>query len=189
MQTIYYSFQWPYNLIQRTPQTVSVFGSFDNWVKQHPMSLNEDARKYEVVIPLHYKTERIHFKYIVDGKWTTSDIYPTDLDEHGNKNNYITKEQALQDGKTKKIKVARKYRRNKETGEKVLLSKELLELDANDKLVRVIETIDYPSRDASENNSMHEEGTITPDIIEEMKPSLFEIKEDTDSTDKVADDN
>ncbi|KAG0669216.1 hypothetical protein C6P45_003993 [Maudiozyma exigua] len=182
MQTVYYSFQWPYDLIQRTPKKVTILGSFDNWHDNHTMALNEETRKFEVIVPIAGEPgQLIHFKYLVDDQWTTSDLFKTDIDEHGNSNNVITFDQVIQDGKSKKIKIARKYRRNKETGEKVLISKELLELDINNNLIKIIESIDYPSRENSENNSLDNEGTITPDIIEEMKPSLFEIREDTAS--------
>lgn len=183
MQTVYYSFQWPYDLIQRTPKTVTILGSFDNWQNKHIMILNEETRKFETIVPITCEPgQLIHFKYLVDDKWTTNDLYDTDIDEHGNSNNFITFKQAITDGKSKKIKISRKYKRNKETGEKILIAKELLELDVNNNLIKIIESIDYPSRENSENNSLNNEGTITPDIIEEMKPSLFEIKEDTTST-------
>ncbi|EJF63021.1 hypothetical protein DICSQDRAFT_39401, partial [Dichomitus squalens LYAD-421 SS1] len=64
---------------------VIVTGSFDNWSStRHLTRTNSGSFEGTVQIPWG---EKVQYKYIVDGRWTTTDDRPTELDSVGNLNN------------------------------------------------------------------------------------------------------
>lgn len=91
--SVLYTFKWP-----EGPSEVIVTGSFDGWTGSHKLErLTDGSFKREVSLDLgkptvkggqeHYNT--IYFKFIVDGKWTTSEDYDKEHDKGCNENNVI----------------------------------------------------------------------------------------------------
>ncbi|KAH9943015.1 uncharacterized protein BXZ73DRAFT_97081 [Epithele typhae] len=77
------SFRWPY----LDAFNVIVTGSFDSWSRSHYLSRSPSGYfKGSVQIPWG---EKVTYKYIVDGRWTTTDDQPTELDPMGNLNNVM----------------------------------------------------------------------------------------------------
>ena len=192
-QTVYYSFQWPYDAEEQTPQAVSVTGSFDRWAAQHSMALDTDTLCYSTVIPLSVdpsESARIDFKFVVDGQWTTSSAFAVEDDGQGNVNNYMPASDVLAQGKRQKIRVSRKYRRNKKTGERVLFSKESVEVDENDVPVRVVESVTYPlpdeidaaaSADGNSTADTPSETGLSAQPSEDETPNLIEVQDEAES--------
>ncbi|TCD70480.1 hypothetical protein EIP91_003241 [Steccherinum ochraceum] len=73
-------FKWPHP----EPSDVVVTGSFDGWSKTIHLSRTPSGFAAKVKIPWGEKTS---YKYIVDGRWTTTDTQPTEMDPMGNVNN------------------------------------------------------------------------------------------------------
>ena len=189
-QTVYYPFQWPYDAEEQTPKTVSITGSFDDWANMHGLELDTDTLSFKAVVPLTIDTtekSRIDFKFVVDDEWVTNNSFSVEDDGHGNVNNFIEAADVLAEGKTQKIKVSRKYRRNKKTGERILVSKESVEVDANGVPIRVIESVTYPLVDEfdpeKEDNPEDDgsESSLTENTGEEDIPNLIEVKDDSES--------
>lgn len=55
----------------------------------HQLTVHSLLSMPSLQIPLPEKT-KVHFKFIVDGTWTTKPGMPTETDEHNNVNNVIT---------------------------------------------------------------------------------------------------
>ncbi|KAL8950085.1 MAG: hypothetical protein Q9222_003849 [Ikaeria aurantiellina] len=72
---------------------VYVTGTFDDWAKS--VKLDKDGASFEkkVELPLGQK---ILYKFVVDGEWTTDHTAPQEVDEHGNQNNILTPENISQ---------------------------------------------------------------------------------------------
>jgi hypothetical protein len=68
------------------PDTVQVTGSWDNWTERVALDKQADGT-FSKKIPLPSNT-KVHYKFIVDGNWTTSPNEPTANDE-GNTNNLV----------------------------------------------------------------------------------------------------
>ncbi|KAI0347027.1 hypothetical protein BDW22DRAFT_1417043 [Trametopsis cervina] len=75
-------FRWPH----RDANDVVVTGEFDAWSRSHHLSRSANGFEGTVQIPWGRK---IAYKYIVDGRWTTTDEQPTELDSIGNLNNVL----------------------------------------------------------------------------------------------------
>ncbi|KAF9351262.1 hypothetical protein BGX26_010704 [Mortierella sp. AD094] len=70
-------------------RVVVVTGTFDNWEKSITLSRsheNKDNFEASVNVP---RTQKILFKFVVDGQWMCSDSYATECDEQGNLNNVL----------------------------------------------------------------------------------------------------
>ncbi|KAH8106077.1 hypothetical protein BXZ70DRAFT_414420 [Cristinia sonorae] len=74
------TFKWPHT----EPSEVIVTGSFDSWSRTIHLSRTPTGFAGVVKIPWGQK---VTYKYIVDGRWTTTDTQPTELDPIGNINN------------------------------------------------------------------------------------------------------
>ncbi|KAI0698885.1 carbohydrate-binding module family 48 protein, partial [Cytidiella melzeri] len=72
----------------RRPHTdansVIVTGEFDAWTGSHRLTRTANGFEGTVQVPWGRK---IAYKYIVDGRWTTTDDQSTELDTIGNLNN------------------------------------------------------------------------------------------------------
>lgn len=74
-------FTWPSG-----PGSVKIKGDWDSWKEEIDLNKKQDGSfEKEVSLP---ENKRIHFKYIVDGNWTTKDSDPT-VNDNGNVNNTI----------------------------------------------------------------------------------------------------
>ncbi|KAF9100806.1 hypothetical protein BGX27_000236 [Mortierella sp. AM989] len=68
---------------------VMVTGTFDNWEKTIVLSkslYSQDKFEATVNIP---RSQKILFKFVVDGRWVCGDGYATEYDDQGNLNNVI----------------------------------------------------------------------------------------------------
>jgi hypothetical protein len=72
-------FRWPYNANE-----VIVTGTFDQWASS--IRLNKGPTGFTTTVRVHW-AEKVLYKFIVDGKWTTIDQAPTEVDWRGNVNN------------------------------------------------------------------------------------------------------
>jgi len=68
-----------------------VTGTFDNWSKTERLELVGDLFQKTVVLP--ESSEKIFYKFVVDGRWTTDHTAPQELDHEGNENNILLPEQ------------------------------------------------------------------------------------------------
>ncbi|KAI5961975.1 hypothetical protein KGF57_001514 [Candida theae] len=71
--------------------SVQITGTFDNWSKSLP---EITSPPFEQTITLDEKQDII-FKFIINGNWTTLDLYPVVTDEHGNTNNIVHSEHLI----------------------------------------------------------------------------------------------
>lgn len=70
---------------------VQITGSFDGWTLSSELTAeNEYQKQFKFDKP-----EKVVFKFIVDGTWTTNDEYKVEYDENGMKNNYIDAEEMI----------------------------------------------------------------------------------------------
>ncbi|KAK2615631.1 hypothetical protein N8I77_002375 [Diaporthe amygdali] len=83
-----YTFKWPH-----AGDEVYVTGTFDNWSKSEQMEKVGD--KFEKSVDLPDTSERIYYKFVVDGTWTSNPTDPKEKDESGNENNVLTPETLL----------------------------------------------------------------------------------------------
>ncbi|KAK7722596.1 Cruciform DNA binding protein [Diaporthe eres] len=83
-----YTFKWPH-----PGDEVYVTGTFDNWSKSEQMEKVGD--KFEKSVELPDTSERIYYKFVVDGTWTSNPTDPKEKDESGNENNVLTPEALL----------------------------------------------------------------------------------------------
>ncbi|KAL2796929.1 hypothetical protein BJX66DRAFT_126850 [Aspergillus keveii] len=93
-----YTFRWPYNANE-----VFVTGTFDDWGKTIKLDRNGDVFEKDVHFPV--EGEKVHFKFVVDGIWTTDNQLPEEDDGSSNVNNVLYPDQirkhsiaALQNG-------------------------------------------------------------------------------------------
>ena len=80
-----YKFEW-----KGEAKDVILTGDFDNWQTKIIMKKNEKTGYFEAIVPLERKKN--NFKFIVDGIWACSDLYPSNHDKAGNLNNFVTLE-------------------------------------------------------------------------------------------------
>ncbi|KAL1865663.1 Cruciform DNA binding protein [Diaporthe australafricana] len=83
-----YTFKWPH-----AGEEVYVTGTFDNWSKSEQMEKVGD--KFEKSVEMPDTSERIYYKFVVDGTWTSNPTDPKEKDESGNENNVLTPETLL----------------------------------------------------------------------------------------------
>ncbi|KKK14478.1 hypothetical protein P175DRAFT_0435432 [Aspergillus ochraceoroseus IBT 24754] len=78
-----YTFQWPYNAHE-----VFVTGTFDDWGKTIKLDrIGDDVFEKEVHFPA--TSEKVHYKFVVDGIWTTDNRVPEEDDGDNNVNNVL----------------------------------------------------------------------------------------------------
>lgn len=150
-----YVFTWP-----KGPEEVVITGSFDNWTGSTPL-VKQPSGDFSLTMPLPPSDDdKFVFKFIVDGEWIVSDKFEKDYSS-GPENNVIflskianssdsntwipesglsaqTKKSKVQPapgsnkkGKKKKVKVKKRIRRDKKTGEQVVVSEERTELNSD----------------------------------------------------------
>ncbi|KAK7746364.1 Cruciform DNA binding protein [Cytospora paraplurivora] len=84
-----YTFKWPH-----AGEEVYVTGTFDNWSKSEKMEKVGD-KLFEKSVDLPDSSDKIYYKFVVDGTWTTNPTDSHELDEGGNENNVLTPETIL----------------------------------------------------------------------------------------------
>lgn len=67
---------------------VYVTGTFDNWEKTEKLIKTGDTFAKDVTLPS--AAEKIYYKFVVDGNWTTDHTAPQENDASGNLNNVLT---------------------------------------------------------------------------------------------------
>ncbi|KAL4906134.1 hypothetical protein BDW74DRAFT_138997 [Aspergillus multicolor] len=85
-----YTFRWPYNANE-----VFVTGTFDDWGKT--IKLDQKGDGFEKQVHLPATTEKVHFKFVVDGNWTTLPDAPQESDHSSNVNNVLYPDQIQAD--------------------------------------------------------------------------------------------
>ncbi|KAL6878549.1 carbohydrate-binding module family 48 protein [Trichoderma novae-zelandiae] len=84
-----YTFKW-----EHPAEEVFVTGTFDNWTKSEQLVKVGDV--FQKTVALKDASQKIYFKYVVDGNWTVNESVPKEADHEGNVNNFITPEDILQ---------------------------------------------------------------------------------------------
>ncbi|GES58341.1 N-terminal Early set domain protein [Aspergillus terreus] len=77
-----YTFRWPH-----AADEVFVTGTFDDWGKTVRLDRKGDVFEKEVQLPT--TDEKIQYKFVVDGTWTTDPSVPEEDDGHNNINNVL----------------------------------------------------------------------------------------------------
>jgi len=77
-----YTFTWPY-----AAQEVYVTGDFDDWSKS--IKLEKKGDSFNKTVTIHGEENRIHYKFVVDGNWTTDGQARQETDSSGNVNNVV----------------------------------------------------------------------------------------------------
>ncbi|RPD61978.1 hypothetical protein L226DRAFT_535355 [Lentinus tigrinus ALCF2SS1-7] len=77
------TFRWPHP----DASNVIVTGTFDSWSCSHHLAKTPSG-SFEGAVKLPWG-EKVTYKYIVDGRWTTTDDQATELDPVGNLNNVL----------------------------------------------------------------------------------------------------
>lgn len=67
---------------------VYVTGSFDDWSKSERLDKANNVFTKEVILPV--ASDKIYYKFVVDGNWVTDHTAPQENDESGNLNNVLT---------------------------------------------------------------------------------------------------
>ncbi|KAL6799161.1 carbohydrate-binding module family 48 protein [Trichoderma sp. SZMC 28013] len=83
-----YTFKW-----EHPAEEVFVTGTFDNWTKSEQLAKEGDV--FQKTVALKDASQKIYFKYVVDGNWTVNESSPKEADHEGNVNNFITPEDIL----------------------------------------------------------------------------------------------
>ncbi|KAK5661683.1 hypothetical protein OQA88_9783 [Cercophora sp. LCS_1] len=68
-------------------EEVYVTGTFDNWSKSEQLERVGD--RFEKTVKLPNAAEKILYKFVVDGNWTTDHTAPQEKDHEGNENNVL----------------------------------------------------------------------------------------------------
>jgi len=77
-------------------EEVYVTGTFDQWSKSQQLEkVGEDS--FEKTVPFPEMSEKIYYKFVVDGNWITDDSIPIEKDSTGNHNNVLTPDQLAKD--------------------------------------------------------------------------------------------
>ena len=157
---------------QKIPKQVIVTGSFDNWSCSHSMKLDTSDSVFRLIVPLHLDPNdirgRVHFKFVVDGQWMINESYPIDMDDKGNQNNYLTIGYVEKHSMKHKFRRIKKYKKNKRTGERILIQEKVIEVGDDDNIVRVVESINHRLVPTDEVKEAH-----TPAV----NSKLYEITE------------
>ncbi|KAG9673366.1 hypothetical protein KCU99_g6285, partial [Aureobasidium melanogenum] len=77
-----YTFTWSH-----PAQEVYVTGDFDNWSKSVKLDKHGDSFRKTITLP--GEESRIHYKFVVDGNWTTDSTARQETDASGNVNNVV----------------------------------------------------------------------------------------------------
>ncbi|PBP16049.1 hypothetical protein BUE80_DR013234 [Diplocarpon rosae] len=72
---------------------VYVTGTFDDWSKSEKLVKSGDSFSKDVTLPS--ATEKIYYKFVVDGNWVTDHTAPQENDASGNLNNVLTPERIV----------------------------------------------------------------------------------------------
>ncbi|KAH8670799.1 hypothetical protein BX600DRAFT_509547 [Xylariales sp. PMI_506] len=72
---------------------VYVTGTFDNWTKSE--KLDKVGEHFEKDVTLKDASQKIYYKFVVDGNWVTDHTAPKEADEEGNENNVLTPERIV----------------------------------------------------------------------------------------------
>ncbi|KAK4191147.1 hypothetical protein QBC35DRAFT_471217 [Podospora australis] len=77
-----FTFKWPHHA-----EEVYVTGTFDNWSKT--VQLEKVGQIFQKTVTLPNANEKIFYKFVVDGAWTTDHAAPQEKDHEGNDNNVL----------------------------------------------------------------------------------------------------
>ncbi|KAH8840352.1 hypothetical protein MCOR27_002479 [Pyricularia oryzae] len=83
-----YTFKWP-----NAGESVFVTGTFDEWKKT--VQLDKVGDNFEKTVTLPETTEKIYYKFVVDGQWTVNQAAPKENDASGIENNVLTPEDII----------------------------------------------------------------------------------------------
>ncbi|TLD28839.1 hypothetical protein PspLS_03262 [Pyricularia sp. CBS 133598] len=83
-----YTFKWP-----NAGESVFVTGTFDEWKKT--VQLDKVGDNFEKTVTLPETTEKIYYKFVVDGEWTVNQAAPKENDASGIENNVLTPEDII----------------------------------------------------------------------------------------------
>ncbi|ORY65101.1 uncharacterized protein BCR38DRAFT_191409 [Pseudomassariella vexata] len=78
-------FKW-----EHSASEVYVTGTFDEWKKTE--RLEKIGEHFEKLVMLPDASQKIYYKFVVDGNWVTDHTAPKEADESGNENNVLTPE-------------------------------------------------------------------------------------------------
>ncbi|KAE8138090.1 hypothetical protein BDV38DRAFT_282389 [Aspergillus pseudotamarii] len=90
-----YTFRWPHHANE-----VFVTGTFDDWGKTVRLDRKGDVFEKEVPLPA---TEKLHYKFVVDGIWTTDHSVPEEDDGNHNINNVLYPDQIRKEDTTSSL--------------------------------------------------------------------------------------
>ncbi|KAK3394888.1 hypothetical protein B0H63DRAFT_517966 [Podospora didyma] len=88
-----FTFQWPH-----AAEEVYVTGTFDNWSKSEQLTKVGDVFEKKVTLP--ETSEKVYYKFVVDGDWITDHAAPQEKDPQGNENNFLLPEQMATEQET-----------------------------------------------------------------------------------------
>ncbi|KAF7592810.1 hypothetical protein BBP40_012493 [Aspergillus hancockii] len=91
-----YTFRWPHNANE-----VFVTGTFDDWGKT--VKLDRKGDSFEKEVHLLTVDEKLHYKFVVDGTWTTDHSAPEEDDGNYNINNVLYPDQIQEEPTTSKL--------------------------------------------------------------------------------------
>ncbi|KAK6583879.1 hypothetical protein PZA11_003609 [Diplocarpon coronariae] len=74
-------------------EEVYVTGTFDDWSKSEKLVKTGESFSKDVTLPS--ATEKIYYKFVVDGNWVTDHTAPQENDASGNLNNVLTTERIV----------------------------------------------------------------------------------------------
>ncbi|KAE8156659.1 hypothetical protein BDV40DRAFT_280573 [Aspergillus tamarii] len=91
-----YTFRWPHHADE-----VFVTGTFDDWGKT--VRLDRKGDVFEKEVPLPAAEEKLHYKFVVDGIWTTDHSVPEEDDGNHNINNVLYPDQIRKEDTTSSL--------------------------------------------------------------------------------------
>ncbi|KAK1750816.1 hypothetical protein QBC47DRAFT_352229 [Echria macrotheca] len=80
-----FTFKWAHDA-----EEVYVTGTFDNWTKSEQLDKVDGVFQKTVTIP--NSSEKVYYKFVVDGEWKTDHTAPQENDHEGNLNNVLLPE-------------------------------------------------------------------------------------------------
>ncbi|KAK3955032.1 hypothetical protein QBC32DRAFT_403634 [Pseudoneurospora amorphoporcata] len=83
-----FTFRWPH-----AAEEVYVTGTFDGWSKSE--QLDKVGDHFEKTVTLPELAEKVYYKFVVDGRWTTDHTAPQEKDPEGNENNVLLPENLI----------------------------------------------------------------------------------------------
>ncbi|KAL2171597.1 hypothetical protein VTG60DRAFT_2430 [Thermothelomyces hinnuleus] len=81
-----YTFKWPHDA-----EEVYVTGTFDDWTKSE--RLERVGQVFQKTVTFPDSVDKVLYKFVVDGSWTTDHTAPQEKDQEGNDNNVLLAEQ------------------------------------------------------------------------------------------------